>query len=71
MALNQLWTQNAPERVQMGKAVAGCEGRPVFGCDVWEHANYLKYQNRRADYLKAWWNVVNWPEIAKRYEGVR
>jgi Fe-Mn family superoxide dismutase len=55
----------------MGKAVAGCEGQPVFGCDVWEHAYYLKYQNRRADYLKAWWNVVNWPEIAKHYASVK
>ena len=51
----------------MGKAISGAEGKPIIGVDVWEHAYYLKYQNKRAAYLKAIWNVIDWNAAAKNF----
>ncbi|HAV23192.1 MAG TPA: superoxide dismutase [Bacteroidetes bacterium] len=66
---NKLVVSSTPNQDNPLMDIADVKGTPVLGVDVWEHAYYLKYQNRRADYLAAFWNVVNWDEAARRFSG--
>lgn len=64
LAIGSTANQDSP---LMGKAIAGIGGIPILGVDVWEHAYYLKYQNRRPDYVAAFFNLINWDAVADRY----
>lgn len=68
LAIGSTANQDSP---LMGQAIAGIGGAPLLGLDVWEHAYYLHYQNRRPDYVSAFWNVVNWDEVAARFAAAK
>ncbi len=68
LAVGSTANQDSP---LMGAAFAGIAGTPLLGLDVWEHAYYLKYQNRRPEYIGAFWNVVNWEAVAERFARAR
>jgi len=64
----KLFVSSTPNQDNPLMDIAEAKGTPIFGIDVWEHAYYLKYQNKRPDYLAAIWNVVNWDAVAERYK---
>lgn len=67
----KLFVTSSPNQDNPLMDIAEEKGTPIMGLDVWEHAYYLKYQNRRPDYIAAFWNVVNWDEVAKRFAAAK
>lgn len=66
---NKLVVSSTPNQDNPLMDVADVKGTPILGIDVWEHAYYLNYQNRRPDYVNAFWNLINWDEVARRFKG--
>ncbi len=66
---NKLVVSSTPNQDNPLMDVADVQGKPILGVDVWEHAYYLKYQNKRPDYVNAFWNLINWDEVTRRFKG--
>jgi superoxide dismutase, Fe-Mn family len=66
---NKLVVSSTPNQDNPLMDVADVQGKPILGVDVWEHAYYLKYQNKRADYVDAFWSLINWDEVTRRFKG--
>jgi Fe-Mn family superoxide dismutase len=70
-AAGKLFVTSSPNQDNPMMDVAEVKGTPIMGLDVWEHAYYLKYQNKRPDYISAFWNVINWEEVAKNFAAAK